>query len=413
MQMTTVVWIATMLLFGFGCQPPSLASAAEAWPRHTIDNASHGADGVRLADVDGDRALDIVTPWEEGGRIRVCINPGPKKARQPWPSFRVGTVGAPEDAVFVDLDADGAVDVVSACEGRVRRMWVHWAPNDRSDYTNGSAWQTESFAASDIRKRWMFTLPLQVDAQHGVDLVASSKGDRAVIGWFQAPPDARDLEAWSWHELYQAGWMMSLVATDMDGDGDTDVLASDRKGKNRGVLWLENPGPAQVQTKAWNSHRIGGDDREVMFLTAADLDGDKLQDVAVAVKGRGVMLLKRLDVSGRSWRSVEVPMPDWAGTGKAVAAGDVDLDGRLDLVVTCEHARGKSGVLWFRGVGKPFDASGWRPRDLSGKVGTKYDLVELIDLDGDGDLDALTCEESENLGVIWYENMTRRARSTP
>jgi hypothetical protein len=36
--------------------------------------------------------------------------------------------------------------------------------------------------------------------------------------------------------------------------------------------------------------------------------------------------------------------------------------------------------------------------------GVKHDLVELIDLDDDGDLDLLTCEEVTNLGVIWYEN---------
>ena len=33
--------------------------------------------------------------------------------------------------------------------------------------------------------------------------------------------------------------------------------------------------------------------------------------------------------------------------------------------------------------------------------------MELIDLDGDGDLDVMTCEERKNLGVIWYENPGR------
>jgi hypothetical protein len=46
---------------------------------------------------------------------------------------------------------------------------------------------------------------------------------------------------------------------------------------------------------------------------------------------------------------------------------------------------------------------------LSGLEGYKFDRLELIDLDGDEDLDVLTCEENfgENswgLGVIWYEN---------
>ena len=30
-----------------------------------------------------------------------------------------------------------------------------------------------------------------------------------------------------------------------------------------------------------------------------------------------------------------------------------------------------------------------------------------IDLDGDGDLDLLTCEERDQLGVHWYENPAR------
>jgi hypothetical protein len=49
--------------------------------------------------------------------------------------------------------------------------------------------------------------------------------------------------------------------------------------------------------------------------------------------------------------------------------------------------------------------------DVSGPAGIKYDFVYLIDIDKDGDLDILTCEENNNsetdagLGVIWYENM--------
>ena len=40
--------------------------AAEPWPRHVIDDSSVGADGVRLADVNGDGLPDITTGWEEG-----------------------------------------------------------------------------------------------------------------------------------------------------------------------------------------------------------------------------------------------------------------------------------------------------------------------------------------------------------
>ena len=43
--------------------------------------------------------------------------------------------------------------------------------------------------------------------------------------------------------------------------------------------------------------------------------------------------------------------------------------------------------------------------DISGRTtGIKFDRIELLDLDQDGDLDLLTCEERDNLGLIWYEN---------
>jgi hypothetical protein len=40
----------------------------------------------------------------------------------------------------------------------------------------------------------------------------------------------------------------------------------------------------------------------------------------------------------------------------------------------------------------------------------KFDLVRLLDLDGDGDLDVLANDEQEagrGLGVLWYENPHR------
>jgi hypothetical protein len=55
----------------------------------------------------------------------------------------------------------------------------------------------------------------------------------------------------------------------------------------------------------------------------------------------------------------------------------------------------------------------WTDHEISGPLGSKFDRIELIDLDGDGDLDAMTTEEnfgpeSLGLGAIWYENPTIR-----
>ena len=364
--------------------------AAQHWTRHTIDDASRGADGVRLADMNGDKRLDIVTGWEEGGVIRVCYQPPADKVGEKWPCVTAGTVGDPEDAVGADMDADGAMDVVSASEGKTRAIHFHWG---------GKEWKTEALPAAKDTAQWMFTVPVQLDGRNGIDLIAGAKNDNAWLGWFEAPARARHLAAWKWHPLRQSGWIMSIVAKDMDGDGDADILFSDRKGPTRGVYWLENLGRA----RQWRGHYIGGRDYECMFLTTADLNGDGIDEVITAVKPREILLHYRRDPKGEKWMTGVVGYPR-GGTAKAVRVADLDGDGVKEMVLTHESAQGEESGVWVL----KREGEQWQAIDIGGPAGVKYDLIELLDLDGDGDLDVITCEETDNLGVIWYENPARR-----
>jgi hypothetical protein len=124
---------------------------------------------------------------------------------------------------------------------------------------------------------------------------------------------------------------------------------------------------------------------------------------------------QRLDASGKKWTERTVAVPENTGNVKHAAVGDIDGDGRADLVVSCENAKGaRLGVYWLRG--DDLRARTWQAFDISGAPGIKFDLVRLLDLDGDGDLDVLTNEEQEDrrgLGVVWYENPAhRRTNST-
>jgi len=357
---------------------------------HTIDDASEGADGVRLADVDGDGRLDVVTGWEEGGAIRVCYQPPRARVGARWLCETAGRVGDPEDAVPVDLDNDGRLDIVSASEGRTLAMHVHW---NRPD-----GWASEPLSVARALMPWMFAVPMQVDARRGIDLVAAGKGEDGRLGWFESPADARDLGAWRWHPIRRVGWVMSIEVVDMNGDGRRDLLVSDRYGDRRGVFWME-----QIGAGEWREHPIGGSDHEVMFLTRADLDADGFEDVLTATKPRQVLWHRRLDASGRRWETTSIALPEWMGTAKAVRVADLDLDGQQEIVVSAEAAEGPlEGVVVLVRVD-----SRWQPQPLSGPRGTKYDLIELLDLDGDGDLDVVTCEERDGLGVVWYENPAR------
>ena len=392
----------------------SLAWSAEPtrgqpWNHHSIDNTARGADGVRLADANADGLLDIATGWEEAGLIRLYLNPGAAKAKVPWPAVTVGQAKSPEDAVLVDLDSDGALDIVSCCEGKTRSVFVHWAPRDKAKLLDEAAWTTEPIPALAGQQLAMYCLPLQLDGQHGVDLVIGSKGPGAKIGWLRSPANPRALSDWTYHPLCDAGWIMSLVAADLDADGDQDILASDRKGNVAGCLWLENPGPSEKQTQTWTRRAIGPSKTEVMFLHFTDFDGDGLSDILVPTFTKQLFLHRRLPGASPAWETSNLSYPDQIGKGKGVRAADINLDGQLDLVISTENFEATSGLVWMS-QSPASGAARWQTHEISGFAGPrglKLDDIQLHDLDADGDLDILTTEERTGLGVVWFENPTR------
>lgn len=396
-----------------------------AWARHVIDDTTRGADGTKLADVNADGLPDITTGWEEGGASRVYLNPGFDRVKTPWQSVTVGQTPSVEDAVFADLDGDGNLDVVSSAEGNTQRVYVHWAPKVAAERLDSKAWHQDVFPATDQVTRWMFAEPLQVDGRNGIDLILGGKAPsqsgsvRSVLGWLESPASPREVGAWKWHPLVAMGWTMSILLEDMDGDGDQDLLCSDRYGATRGVFWLENPGAKQAAAAKWKRHNVESSSAtEFMFLSTGDIDGDGLRDIAIAVdvakretnapnRHSRIAWFKRLGAAGTAWQEQVIGVPANTGNVKSVAIGDVDGDGRADLIVSCENSAGdRIGVYWLRQDGKTA-APNWSAHNIAGAPGIKFDLVRLLDLDGDGDLDVLTNEEQEKgvgLGVIWYEN---------
>ncbi|PAY18544.1 hypothetical protein CKO51_15740 [Rhodopirellula sp. SM50] len=364
-----------------------VASAKPPWKRHTIDNTHRGADGVRLGDFNGDALPDVVTGWEESGLVRLYLNPGSAKATEPWPAATIAKARSPEDAVPIDMDGDGRLDIVSCHEGKQRQLLVHWN-NTPAPHSNSSQllrhqnWTTDRFKQLD-GVMWMFALPLgTIDSR--IALVAGAKGPKATITLLLSPPKpSRDLSTWTAIRLRDAGWIMSLRAVDMDHDGDQDIVFSDRKGNRRVAAWLEHPDDPD---QTWTEHEIAGQGREVMFLTAT-------AERCLISTREGVSLDCRRSDNG--WNVTPLPNPPQISLGKAIESFP---DGQLVLTANTHSSNhpNRPGI-WFRNR-----SGSWSAIDPTTRV--KFDRMELIDLDGDNDLDVMTCEERRNLGIIWYEN---------
>lgn len=375
------------------------------WKRHTIDAAdpvNHlaGADGVRLGDLNGDGRLDLVTGWEEGNQIRVALQPAPEKIREPWPAITIGSVRSPEDAVFADLDGDGRLDVVSATEGRERKIFVHWAPAEPADITDGAAWTTIPFPSTIGEQWWMYTLPLDVDRDGHIDLIIGSKNAGASVTWLRNPGGAaaRDVGRWETTRIAGAGWIMSLEL--FEAEGARYLIYSDRKGLSSGIHLV----PILTEAPWFGSPvLVGAGGEEVMFLDIAKYDDDSRLDIIAAIKPQTIRVYCQPEEPAAAWeRTVDIaPLPgDRFGTVKAVRAMNpiVRIDGFAPpLIVTCENAHGEKAGVFIGGRGVIWQS-------ISGPEGIKFDRIELLDLDGNGDLDIITCEETAGLGVVWYEN---------
>ena len=81
-------------------------------------------------------------------------------------------------------------------------------------------------------------------------------------------------------------------------------------------------------------------------LTQRGINGDSRADVVCAVRGGDLLAFERTSRMRPECTPRHPAMPSRVGTGKAVAIADIDSDGRIACVVSCEDAARCVGVFW-------------------------------------------------------------------
>jgi hypothetical protein len=163
------------------------------------------------------------------------------------------------------------------------------------------------------------------------------------------------------------------------------------------LTWLKVP--SEVHTaKKWPRFVFGSGDAPGgnHYFGVGDVNGDGRLDVAIGAKGKPfsggnwfAWWANQADPK-RPWRKTLIADNQTGATN--IVPADLNGDGRTDFFATRGHG---SGVVWF-------EAPDWKQHEVDPSLSAPH-CLQVVDMDGDGDVDAATCARLSKLAV-WYEN---------
>ena len=273
---------------------------------------------------------------------------------------------------FGDVNGDGELDLVSVGD--------HGSPNFNSDQHGIMTWLGNRAGAwtvhqvGRLRLRRMRSGRPQPGRVHrrGVGRAPQLR-QRDGQSSHGCGPGERDRDTWT---DYGAGlaangetWgMFATALADFDGDGLLDIACQSFGGSN-GIRVYRNQGNGTwSQGYALTGGSVGS------TIEAADVNADGYMDLVATRSGTNILL-------GNGEFGFTVQNTGLPATGvHGIAVGDINADGLVDVA----FGYGSSGVRCYA-----FDGAQWIDHSSGLPTSGTYELTQLGDVDGDGDLDVV------------------------
>jgi hypothetical protein len=195
-------------------------------------------------------------------------------------------------------------------------------------------------------------------------------------------------QAWAAGEALPVG----LAVGDFDGDGRADLATANNDAGQAFLLRNASSGPAAMSFAAPQGYPVGG---VASSATAGDLDGDGFDDLIVTTPSGVTILL------GSPAGLVVSETLELGGTAMHAELADLDADGHLDLAVAVMSTVGEAGrLVLLHGSGET-GGDGSFPEQVEHSLAGDPWWVRAGDLNMDGDLDLVVADYSvDQLSIL-------------
>jgi hypothetical protein len=356
---------------------------------HSIDSSYKFCTAVATADIDSNGWMDVL-----------AANDG-TQAIQWWKNWGDGALGTASDisaghggatALFGrDLDDDGDTDVAMASK-TAGRLATFEQESDKSwtyDRLFSNAYNATALA------------PIDVEIGGHSYLLAGASGDHGV---YLIPFRRYDFRG---QQVSSTRWPMAVHPDDVDRDGDVDYVAAGFY--QGGIKWHDyNPGGSSF------THDVARNFTHAVWLSTGDLDRDGDPDIVGASSTQGLVWWAN-NGDGTAWTEHLITRREFY-EGPSLALADLDADGDLDVVGGTNRQ-----LVWQENLGHPDGAHNWIRHVIDTSPHTKsfgY-AVAVGDIDQDGRLDIVGCDIENWPGSTtgrrlgWWENEREAAPGNP
>jgi hypothetical protein len=289
-------------------------------------------------DFNGDGWTDILVIGWPGKEAFWYENP--KGGDGPWKQHLAWDVVDNESPVFADLFGNGKPVLVCCSGGYVGYAQPDWQHPE-------AKWTWHPISPKGPYQRYT----------HGIgvgDVNGDGKPDiLEATGWWEQPSSLESDPVWKKHEFQFGNGGAQMYAYDVNGDGKADIITSLEAHKH-GLAWFEQTNEGGVE--GWTKHIIMGDKPEdnpqgVMFtqphaIWLQDMNGDGLKDIVTGKRfwahgptgdidpnAPPVLYWFELKRNAGKVEWIAHLIDDKSGVGTQVMAGDLNGDGKPDVIV--------------------------------------------------------------------------------